>query len=88
MAALSILDIGSVIGSTDNLVSYLQHRQLQADSLMCGSRAIRVNVKAGLWTVDWTGLDWTGLNRKLAAHAHAQQVGPLAITVERCHYVH
>ena len=45
MATLSILDVGSVIfGSTDNLVSYLQHRQLLADSLMCGSCAIPLNL--------------------------------------------
>ena len=41
IAALSIIDIGSVIfGSTDNLVSYLQHRQLLADSQTCGYCAI------------------------------------------------
>ena len=45
MATLSILDIGSVIfGSIDNLVSYLQHRQLLADSLICGNCTIPMNL--------------------------------------------
>ena len=46
MATLSIIDIGSVIfGSTDNLISYLQHRQLLADSQTCGNYAIPMNLR-------------------------------------------
>lgn len=45
MATLSILDIGPVIfGTTDNLVNYLQHRQLLADSLTCGNCTIPMNI--------------------------------------------
>ena len=43
--ALSIVDIGSVIfGSTDNLVSYLQHRQLLADTQTCGNYGTPMNL--------------------------------------------
>ena len=43
--ALSIIDIGSVIfGSTDNLVSYLQHRKLLADTQTCGNCGTPMNL--------------------------------------------
>lgn len=49
MATLSILDICPVIfGTTDNLVSYLQHRQLLADSQTCVNCGIPMSLRKKL----------------------------------------
>ena len=46
MATLSILDIGPVIiGTTDNLVNYLQQRQLLADNQTCTNCGIPMNLR-------------------------------------------
>ena len=47
MASLSVLDISPVLfGSSDNIVDYLQHKQLLADSLQCANCAVSMSLRA------------------------------------------